>query len=162
MKTAKLIPTDVGEYLHYDPLTGNISNNAGKRLGWITNKGYVGISWRRSMWLAHRLAWFLHTGEQIASDMQIDHINHDKFDNRWSNLRLATNRQNCLHRKDRIRDLPRGVTEYYGRYKVCLGSHGGQEENWYLGMFNTPEDASAAYRDAFTRRYGSEWSVSLP
>ncbi len=157
MAIAKLIPTDVGEYLHYDATTGNIRNNAGKRLGWITNKGYVGISWRRSMWLAHRIAWFLHTGEQIAPDMQIDHMNHNKVDNRACNLRLATNQQNALHRKDRVRDLPRGVTKHYSRYKACLGSFGGQTERQYIGMFDTPEDASRAYDAAFTHRYGNEW-----
>jgi hypothetical protein len=45
--------------------------------------------------LAHRLAWYLHTGEQPPE--VIDHINGNGFDNRWCNLRAATTSTNQMN-----------------------------------------------------------------
>lgn len=42
--------------------------------------------------IQHRLAWFLHTGEQPPAS--IDHINLDGHDNRWCNLRAADRSEN--------------------------------------------------------------------
>ena len=43
---------------------------------------------------AHRLAWRLYYGEWPPSGMTIDHVNHNKHENRIRNLRLATQKQN--------------------------------------------------------------------
>lgn len=46
--------------------------------------------------LAHRLAWLYETGS--FPDHDIDHINHDRSDNRICNLRAATRAENCRNR----------------------------------------------------------------
>ena len=46
--------------------------------------------------LAHRLVW-LHFNEPIPGNLQINHKNGDKHDNRPSNLELATNSENVKH-----------------------------------------------------------------
>lgn len=48
---------------------------------------------------AHRIVWIASNG-LIPSDLQIDHINRDRTDNRLENLRLVTSRENCLNRED--------------------------------------------------------------
>lgn len=94
---------------NYNSDTGEITNMRKNRFyKRKTLKGY-----RESIYLTvdnieyrstyHRLCWFLHTGILIPDDVQIDHINNVKDDNRIINLRLCTNDENskkkCL-RKD--------------------------------------------------------------
>lgn len=45
---------------------------------------------------AHRVLWTTFNGP-IPEGMQIDHINGDKQDNRLSNLRLVSNRENSMN-----------------------------------------------------------------
>lgn len=55
-------------------------------------EGYISINIDYRLYLAHRLAWLYVYGELPASD--VDHVNRDRSDNRISNLRLATRKQN--------------------------------------------------------------------
>lgn len=66
------------------------SKYAGTEVGSVTKDGY-----RRSTkyGLLHRLIWEYHNG-QIPKNMQIDHINGDKLDNRIENLQLVTQKYN--------------------------------------------------------------------
>ena len=45
---------------------------------------------------ASRLAWLYMTGE--SPTMDIDHINRDKSDDRWCNLRHVNHSQNCMNK----------------------------------------------------------------
>lgn len=58
--------------------------------------------------LMHRAVWMYHNGE-IPKGLQIDHINHDRSDNRIENLRLATNATNSQNRKGADFDSVTGV-----------------------------------------------------
>ena len=83
----------------YCPTTGNITRAV--RCGnypqgsvcaaKVTNGKYLKVETMQ----AHRLAWFLYTGEQPPE--QIDHINGDGLDNRWCNLRAATYSTNQMN-----------------------------------------------------------------
>ena len=55
------------------------------------DEGYRVIKFNGIAYLAHRLAWLYMTGEWPE---QIDHINHDRDDNKWRNLREATSLEN--------------------------------------------------------------------
>ena len=91
------------EVLNYDPDTGIFtwikppSRRVGVNdpAGTILNIGYIHISIDRKRYVAHRLAWFFTHGEWPKE--QMDHINHNRIDNRISNLRCvsyAENRKN--------------------------------------------------------------------
>jgi hypothetical protein len=72
---------------------------AGKRAG-CKSRGYIKIRFFNSYDIyEHRLVWMLETGQWPTGDMQIDHINHVRDDNRFVNLRLVTNAENSRNMK---------------------------------------------------------------
>jgi len=72
--------------VHYNAKAGDIA-------GTKTKAGYLLISVDGKQYLAHRLAWLYEYGE--FPDDSIDHINHDKADNRIENLREADKTENA-------------------------------------------------------------------
>lgn len=97
------IPEEVREAFSYDPLTGDITRlvdrgkaKAGQVLNTKHNSGYLCVRWGAGrIILLHRLAWFLHTGEQPP--VKIDHLDCDGTNNRWDNLRATDNSQNSCN-----------------------------------------------------------------
>lgn len=104
MQNNNLTQEHLKSILEYDPDTGNftwkVNRGSNKVLGLIAgnlNKsGYVYIMIDNKDYRAHRLAWLYMTGEWPVD--QIDHINMIKNDNRWENLREATNSENNMNR----------------------------------------------------------------
>lgn len=75
--------------------------------------------------------------------LQVDHINHDKLDNRRLNLRLCTSSQNHMNRKN----LPSGT--YWdgsrGRWASQIKMN---NKRRFLGRFDRRQDAIDAYMHA--------------
>lgn len=152
------------ELLHYDPETGHfmrrvtVSNAvAGSRAGAIGNRGYVRIRIDDKEHLAHRLAFLYMTGEWPPKD--VDHINRDRADNRWENLRHATRQENLrnvgLHRSNTSGH--RGVTWNKRRGKwQAFGKRGGRYI--FLGCFDVLEEAAATARKWREDNFGEFFS----
>lgn len=76
----------------------------GDRAGYLDKKkGYRSLYYAGKKYKEHRLAWLYITGEWPKD--QIDHINHIRADNRWVNLREATNSEN-----QRNKNIPKNNT----------------------------------------------------
>ena len=95
----------------------------------------------------HRLAFLYMTG---GIPDEVDHINGDRADNRWANLRAATTLLNAQNRRRRPtgsrQDLPMGVRQS-GRalakpFFATITMNGRRVQ---LGAFATKEEAGAAY-----------------
>ena len=147
--------------LHYDQDSGlwtwNISPvgwiNPGQIAGSISDAGYVIIRVAGRNYKAHRLAWFYMTGNWPVG--KIDHENTCRADNRWENLRPATDRQNAQNRRIRRDNAARlkGVSFHRGtgRYQAQIQVDG---KKLCLGYCDDPVDAHALYCAAAELHFG--------
>ena len=103
---------------------------------------------------AHRAAWAYVTGSWPIG--LIDHADGDRGANRFANLREASRSDNLansrVHRSGKI-DLPKGVTyrKAVGRWVARIQRDG---RPIFLGLFDTPEAAAAAYASAAREHFG--------
>jgi hypothetical protein len=129
------------------------AKNAGKQTGSQNKNGYLLIWVNYKVYPAHILAYIYMTGKQ--PDKKIDHKNGNKKDNRWINLRLATDFQNAANSKISKANTSgyKGVTfnkqknKYAAQIKINY-------KTIYLGYYKTPEEAHAAYCAAATKYHG--------
>lgn len=68
----------------------------GRQAGYSSN-GYIQVRIGKSIHLAHRVAWAYMTG--AWPEKQLDHIDGDKSNNMFANLREATNSENGYNRE---------------------------------------------------------------
>lgn len=158
MAACDLTAARLRELLNYDPSTGVFTwlvDRPGKsgRKGSIAgtakgSHGYLSIGVDGKMWLAHRLAWVYMTGDQPPA--LIDHIDRDKLNCRWANLRASTkvwNAQNAgqPHSDNAsgflgVHAFPRNVKK---PWVASIKPEG--KKRVHLGYFSTPESAHEAY-----------------
>ena len=148
------------ELVHYDPETGQFwklpkstarlnASAACMQLGCVNKHiGYVSVGVDKSHFYAHRLAWLYMVGE--LPKYEIDHINGIRTDNRFANLRDASrslNAQNMRKANSANSTGFIGVTRYKrgtakNRFVATIKTNRVRK---YIGIFDTPEEAHAAY-----------------
>jgi hypothetical protein len=145
------------ELIHYNAHSGDFvwmktnSNRAvaGENAGTITPYNYIVITIDSVKYFAHRLA-FLYTTGRWPSD-QIDHINGTRTDNRWSNLREATSRENNKN-SGMKKNNKSGISGVYWnkeKNKWCGQVRGGScGKKIFLGYFGDIADACVAVKQA--------------
>ena len=160
MARCNLTQKRLKELLHYDPETGVFTwritrgSNAvkGTEAGAIDGE-YLRIKIDGKSYRAHRLAILYVTGKWPPHD--VDHKNHAGTDNSLGNLRPATEAQNMKNRKLNRNSTSgyKGVTwnkkdqRWWARIMVSGKSK-------FLGRFNDPETAHAAYCAAADALHG--------
>jgi hypothetical protein len=156
----------VRDLLDYDPETGIFTwkndkfafgkarcCRAGDVAGGRNVHGYWQICIDYRVLLAHRLAWLYVTGQW--PDGQIDHVNGDKADNRFENLRVANNSENMRNRRrySNNRSGLKGVS--FSKVKNCFRASIQVDNKWkHLGYFNCPTAAHLAYCRAAKALHG--------
>jgi hypothetical protein len=161
MKTRKKftpIPKDIGDYISYseESSTGlvwrvNRGSNLvkGKEAGRITEKGYFRFSFNGKEYFNTRVVYFLCTGID-PEEKQVDHEDTNRLNNKISNLRLATNKQNQDNKKKQKNNTS-GVTgvswhKKHKKYHAVIKHNG---KPILLGHFNKPDkDKAIAVRIA--------------
>lgn len=138
-------------FLVYDPETGTFARRDGKPLSIGYPQGYVRLRFPDGEFVAHRLAFLYMLG---VIPEQVDHINGDKADNRWKNLRAADNSSNVANtpRRSTNRSGYRGVYQSdTGRWRAEITCRGVKHR---LGTFESPDLAHAAYQAAAKEMFG--------
>lgn len=148
------------EVLCYCPTSGEFTwkvttlNTVIGQIAGCINKsnGYVNINVDNKKYRAHRLAWFYVHGVWPIS---IDHRDTIKHHNWLNNLREASKPQNGWNRGKLSNNTSgfKGVSYHKGTKKwiatCCLNS-----SKHHLGVFSTPELASAAYQAFAEENHG--------
>lgn len=151
--------------LRYEPETGTFHwrYDRGPRKG-----GDIAGSFRASdncwrvrvddcLYRAHRLAWFYMTGKWPRAE--IDHVNRDRSDNRWVNLREADRHQNQVNVISKVKNKTgfKWVTPSNGRYRAMISDYG---QHVHLGVFDTPEEGHAVAAAKMQKIYGEFVAVN--
>lgn len=153
--------------LRYEPETGALiwlmrpvefdygwnARHAGKRAGTVKARGWRDVVIDDRTYRASRIIWQIVTGEPPL--FEVDHWNGDRSDDRWGNLRHATKSQNMGNQK-RHADGTSGFKGVVWVKKDCCwkAQIGHKYTTRYLGSFDTPEEAHAAYMAAALEAYG--------
>lgn len=156
----RIKPEELKRVLEYNPVTGEffwlISGSAmrvGDLAGSVYSNGYRYIQINNEDYRAGRLAWFYVTGEDPLDF--IDHKDGIRDNNRFRNLRKATNSQNQANRGAPFNNTSgfKGVTWQASRMKwlvrITVNNH---SKN--LGRYVNLVDAVKAYRVAALAAWG--------
>lgn len=95
-------------------------------------------------------------------DMEVDHINGDKLDNRRANLRICTHQQNVRNAPRISRSGYRGVQRVTTRTPTWYAHIAVNGKKRYLGSFSTPMYAARAYDKAAKQLHGEFGILNFP
>ena len=157
MKTSEITVDMLRDRVRYDPQTGEFFSTAsGLKVGFVNDErsGYIFVSIGKTQKVrAHRAAFALMTGEWPKVD--VDHINGDRIDNRWANLRECSSAENSRNRRLN-RDNKSGYTGVHWHSsvkrwvaKICVAGR-----FIHLGVFSTAEEAAIAYAKGAIKHHG--------
>ena len=109
-----------------------------------TNDGYCNVRFNSMRIYYHTIVWILSTGEDIPEGIQIDHINGNRIDNRFENLRLVTDRENNQNRKVHRKGKLVGCSFHKPMNKYRASIWIGKKCS-HLGYYDTEEEAHNIY-----------------
>jgi citrate synthase len=156
------------DYLSYNEETDQVvwkkkasrGTVVGKPAGCLRYDGYSIIRLFGKNLYLHRIVWALKTGNW--PDRQVDHINKNRQDNSFKNLRLATRQENQRNKRSAKNTSSKylGVCYHVRNKRWQAQAIGEKSKNVYLGTFDTEEEAALAYNDYAKEFYGEFASLN--
>ena len=123
-------------------------------------KGYFCVTLSKNgkvkKFLVHQLVAICFLNHKICGHkIVVDHLDNDKENNNYKNLRLISQRENAS------KDIARGSSNYVGVYwyspnkkwtaKILIN-----KKRYYLGLFKTENEANLFYQEALKEKYFAE------
>lgn len=148
------------ELLHYCPVSGlftwiNPQSNrvgAGDRAGCVNHHGYLTIGIDATRYRAARIAFLYMEG--VMPDEFIDHINHNRLDDRWLNLRPVSHIENSRnHCSSKANTSGYTGVVWYKRDSCWQAKITVDYKTLHLGYFKDKDKAIGA-RKAANIKYG--------
>lgn len=164
MRTSALTYKSVCEVFEYNETSDTLtimaspqSRSVGQDATKFTPKKgrYICVCFNRKHVHYHNIVWVLHNKEDIPPGHVVDHIDGDRMNNHPSNLRLATQGQNCANAR-RYRSNTTGVKgvsfhrstgKYIGRVTSNMKTHS-------AGFFDTIDQAAVAVKKLREKLHG--------
>lgn len=107
------------------------------------NYGYIQVGLSKNgkckMFYIHRLVTLSFLG---VSELEVDHKNHIRNDNRLENLEYVNHYENQKRSLSNKKGLPTGVHKVCNRYRAVIGI---KYKKIHIGYFDTIDDANCAY-----------------
>lgn len=160
-KLRRVTAVEVAQHLHYNPYTGVFTwredhgrkIKAGQTAGALMPHGYIHIQLNGGVIGGHRAAWLYSYG-WLPPEIEVDHYNGIRWDNKLGNLRRCTDGGVNQHNiKEAFANNELGLLGVYhlsgckrGRgFRSTIQVYG---ERIFLGIHKTPELAHQAYLEA--------------
>lgn len=151
----------INERLKYIPETGDLVWVSGTRIGKVAgcknSWGYTVVRLGNGEQLigAHRLAFLLMGQQSLIEGKEVDHINGDRSDNRWVNLRPAQGSQNQANRSKQINNSSgaKGVCwhKHRAKWQAQIQFQGRMK---FLGNYESLDEAKEVYELAARMIFG--------
>lgn len=167
--------SELKKYFYYDPKTGIFSvkkklkySNSKRKLGENINTcfdkdGYLLFSFKTRLYRVHRIVFLYMTGKIPKI---VDHIDGNKTNNKWKNLRVANISQNCCNLK-KHKD---NTTGYKGVFfykdpkmkKPWYSRISKNKKRIFLGCFSSAKEAAIAYDKAAIKLHKQFANLNFP
>ncbi len=150
MELSNKLGDDIRNEYEYAPLTGLIRRyDGGKVTTFIERTGYTRIALFGIIRPITNVIWYLETGYLVTKGEVIDHIDHNRSNNKWENLRLVTQAEN-LKNKSMARNNTSGHTgvtwhKQANKWTVHIGVNG---RSIHKGLYANKAEAIAVRKEA--------------
>ena len=153
----KLTQERLKELLGYDPETGvfiwKVANTnrirVGGVAGYLHHSGYLNISINGKTYQSHRLAFLYMEGYLPEND--VDHIDRNRSNNKWKNLREVS--RSCNLRNCKIRE-----TNKSGITGVCFNK---RDKKWMATIRIPKQNINLGYFDNLTNAAKARWQAEV-
>jgi hypothetical protein len=142
--------TRLRELAHYCPETGQFTHlqskgrkKAGMPAGSLRRDGYVYVMFDGFRGMAHQFAFLYVTGEWPTQE--IDHIDGNKANNAFANLRQVSRRMNTENKRTARRTNTTGLLGVSRKGNRFIASIMHKGRRFHLGVFETAAEAHQIY-----------------
>jgi hypothetical protein len=139
---------------NYNPVTGKLHFKVDNRIaGTLGSHGYRQVHYKCNVIYVHVIIVKMLLGDIVeVNDAQIDHIDRNRDNNIWTNLRIVSKQTN-LQNKNKYKSNKSGVTGVWwskstNKWQVAITVN---KQSIHLGVFNDIEEAIQARREAETK-----------